>query len=185
MPFVDVSHLSWTLMWNKKGQINCKRQTKNPTRQMRKTCLYLLCCISKVFTDVGTTPTCSGLCAYIYMDGFFNFYFNYFNFFFYSHMAWFCSTDLVQELLFEIKMFVSIFSLIVSLWYNLLQLNDKTDATMKIKSDGYLSLAIKAANNLENWSCFWSWNVANERNSNRAKEFPVCEADNWGSCITA
>lgn len=71
-------------------------------------------------------------------------------FFFYSHMAWFCSTDLVQELLFEIKMFVSIFSLIVSLWYNLLQLNDKTDATMKIKSDGYLSLAIKAANNLEN-----------------------------------
>lgn len=82
MPFVDVSHLSWTLMWNKKGQINCKRQTKNPTRQMRKTCLYLLCCISKVFTDVGTTPTCSGLCAYIYMDGFFNFYFNYFNFFF-------------------------------------------------------------------------------------------------------
>lgn len=148
MPFVDIPHLSWTFVWNKKGQINCKRQTKNLTRQMWKICLYL-CYISKVFIDIGTTRTCLGLCVYKYMYGFFNFYFNYY-YFFYSHIAWFCSTDLVQELLFEIKMFASIFSLIVSLWYNLLQLNDKTDATMKIKSDGYLSLAIKAANDLEN-----------------------------------
>lgn len=45
-------------------------------------------------------------------------------------------------------MFASVSSLILPLYYNLLQRNGKTDATMKIKRDGHLSWAIKAANHV-------------------------------------
>lgn len=58
-------------------------------------------CISWVFTDSGSMPTCLVWCVCVFM------------YFFYNHMACFCFPDLVRELLFEIKMFVSISSLII------------------------------------------------------------------------
>lgn len=82
---------------------NKKTQTNHHTGKCEKCTFFFLArdiCISRVFTDSGTMPTCLGLCVYFF-------------FFFYNHMAWFCFPDLVRELLFEIKMFVSISSLII------------------------------------------------------------------------
>lgn len=101
----------------KKGQSNCKTKQPPPNKKMQtnhctgkreKYTFFFVArdiCVSRVFTDSGTMPTSLGLCVCIYLF--------YFIFFFYNHMAWFCFPDLIWELLFEIKMFVSISSLII------------------------------------------------------------------------